>query len=104
MPQHQLYGLRGKAYAAKYKQLYEQLKDTLEQEVNNIKTETGKFTLFDFGALCMKYQLPASVMDRFLTNILPNWGYEWEMRRDRGVKAKDIGIIWNDDNSNEEIN
>ena len=97
MPQHRLYGLRGKAYVAKYKQLYEELKGVIEEDFNAVVTETGKFSLRDFGKLCMKHRIPATVMDRFLTNILPNWGYEWEMRRDRGVKAKDIGIVWSDD-------
>lgn len=103
MPQHQLYGLRGNAYAAKYKQLYEELKEVIEQDVNAIKTETGEFSLNDFGKLCMKYRIPASAMDRYLTCLLPNWGHEWAVRSHQ-VKAKDIGIIWNDDNSNEEIN
>lgn len=96
MPQHQLYGLRGNAYAAKYKQLYEDLKGVIEEDVNRTKTETGKFSLNDFGALCIKHRIPASAMDRYLTAILPDWGYEWEVRKDR-VKARDIGIVWGDD-------
>ena len=96
MPQHQLYGLRGKAYAAKYKQLYEDLKGVIEEDVSAVVAETGKFTLKDFGALCMKHRIPASAMDRYLTCILPNWGHEWEVRKDR-VKAREIGIIWSDD-------
>lgn len=96
MVQHKLYGLRGKAYAAKYKQLYEELKDTIEQDVNKIKVETGKFNFNDFGALCMKYRIPASAMDQYLTEILPNWGHEYAIRSHR-IKLRDIGIVWSDD-------
>lgn len=96
MPQHQLYGLQGNAYAAKYKQLYEDLKGVIEEDVSRTKIETGKFSLKDFGALCMKHRIPASAMDDFLNSLFPlSWtSGTWERA---GVKAKDIGIIWSDD-------
>lgn len=71
MPQHQLYGLRGRAYVAKYKQLYADLKDQIADDVHRIKVENGKFTIYDFGSLCMKYRLPTTAMDDFLIVSLP---------------------------------
>lgn len=101
MPQHQLYGLRGRAYVAKYKQLYADLKDQIADDVHRIKVENGKFTIYDFGSLCMKYRLPTTAMDDFLNSILtlPPWpSGTWERIRDRNkIKAKDIGVIWGDD-------
>lgn len=55
MPQHRLCGFRGKAYTAKYKQLYEDLKFNIEFDVYKVRAQIEKFSLNDFGALCMKY-------------------------------------------------
>lgn len=98
MPQHQLYGLRGKVYVARYKQLYEEVKDDIKKDVYEIKKQTGKFSWHDFGSLCMKYRIPATAMDDFLNSLLPSWtAGTWERATWNGVKAKDIGIVWSDD-------
>lgn len=100
MPQHRLHGLRGTPFALKYKSLYQELKDEIRADVLGIKQTTGKFTLFDFGELCMKYRIPATVMDGWLEWAFPHgdefhWAAgTWESRRNRGVKAKDIGVVW----------
>ena len=44
----------------------------------------------------MKYRIPASAMDQYLTEILPNWGHEYAIRSHR-IKLRDIGIVWSDD-------
>lgn len=63
MPQHQLFGLRGKAYTTKYKKLYEDLKDNIKNDVLEVAANNGKFTAYDFGKLCMKYLVPTTAMD-----------------------------------------
>lgn len=93
--QHKLYGLRGKAYVEKYKQLYEELKDDIKKDVQEVKVRTGEFSFVDFGALCMKYQLPTTAMDDFLNSIFPSWtAGTWERARQSGRKASDIGVKW----------
>ena len=69
MPQHQLYGLRGKAYVVKYKQLYEELKDVIKEDVLEVKKTTGLFTAYDFGKLCVKHRIPLTAMDDYLNSI-----------------------------------
>ena len=106
MPQHQLHGLRGTPFALKYKSLYQELKDDIKADVLAIKQATGKFTIRDFGGLCMKYRVPATVMDGWLEWVFPFKDFQdngfrwyagtWERARNRGVKAKDIGVVWDD--------
>lgn len=107
MPQHQLYGLRGKAYVVKYKQLYEELKDVIKEDVLEVKKTTGLFTTYDFGKLCVKHRIPLTAMDDYLNSIFrPNsilgnpiiwYAGTWERLKDRGVKARDIGVVWSND-------
>lgn len=103
MPQHQLYGLRGKAYVTKYKQLYEELKEDIKKDVLEIVEKTEKFTPKDLGKICMKYRIPLTAMDDYLNSIFPsnqeNCLIKWvrgtvDRLKDRGMKARDIGVIW----------
>ncbi|HET8685792.1 MAG TPA: hypothetical protein VFM18_03910 [Methanosarcina sp.] len=108
MPQHRLYGLRGKAYVAKYKQLYEELKEVIEEDFNAVVTETGKFSLRDFGKLCMKHRIPATVMDfDNLLDHLPseenkNYAeYLFKQYRDKGIALRYCLIILDPDSREE---
>lgn len=101
--QHRLYGLRGEAYTQEYKRLYAELAPEIKAEVLKLKTSSGSFTIYDFGRLCMKFEIPATAMDNYLNSIFSSsndgffWGSgTWERLRSSGVKAKDIGITWGD--------
>ena len=94
MPQHRLYGLRGKAYVAKYRQIL-----TEEGEAIALAFETaaskGKFTLRDLGELCNRFQMPVKLMDDCLPS-LTNERYPTGTWERSGVKAKDIGVVWSE--------
>ena len=97
MAQHRLYGLRGNAYKQKYLQIYEQEKDAIAAEFNLVIETTGKFTIRDFGAIAVKFQLPLTAMDDFL-NSATNSKFPigtWDRAKDKGLKARDIGVVWN---------
>lgn len=101
--QHRLYGLRGEAYIQEYKRLYTELAPEIKTEILKLKTSSGSFTIYDFGSLCMKFEIPAIVMDDYLNSIFPPpsdsffWGAgTWERLHSNGVKAEDIGIAWGD--------
>lgn len=97
--QHQLYGLRGKAWVAKYKQLYEQYHPILLAEARKIKREEGAFTYRDMGALAMKHRLPLKTTYEFLEEdengepFIPVGTYDKFI--DSGHKARDVGVVWN---------
>ncbi|NET46635.1 hypothetical protein [Okeania sp. SIO2B3] len=53
--------------------------------------------------MCNKYQIPVKVMDEWLPDItLEEKGRQdkfyptgtWERCKDKGLKAKDIGVVW----------
>jgi hypothetical protein len=54
----------------------------------------------------MKYRVPATVMDGWLEWVFPFKDFQdndfrwyagtWERARNRGVKAKDIGVVWDE--------
>ena len=101
--QHKLYGLKGKAYVAEYKRLYKVLKEDIKKDFFAIAEETGNFTALDLGKLCNKYLIPVKVMDEWLedvtleeTKILGQFypSGTWERCRGKGIKARDIGVVW----------
>lgn len=101
--QHRLYGLRGEAYTQEYKRLYAELAPEIKAEVLKLKASSGSFTIYDFGRLCVEFEIPATVMDDYLNSIFPPtssdffWGSgTWGRLHSSGVKAKDIGIAWGD--------
>lgn len=107
MPQHRLYGLRGKAYVAEYKRLYEELKEDIKKDALEVVKNTGKFTPRDLGKLCMKHRIPLTAMDDYLNSIFPtnkeDSPIKWykgtiDRLKDRGMKARDIGVIWSEEN------
>ena len=100
--QHRLYGLRGKKYTAEYVRLFEELQEEIKAEVLRIKNETGKFSAYDLGKICLKFKVPLTAMDAYLNKIFPTdssdqfkWAIgTWDRMQMNGVKAKDIGVVW----------
>lgn len=95
--QHRLYGLRGKAYIDRCKEIFKSDQYEIARAFSYIVADNGKFTPPDLGKLCNQFCLPVTVMDRFLSelHLLPTG--TWQRLRDRGCKAKDIGVEWSDD-------
>lgn len=96
--QHKLYGLRGKAYANKVKHLNSVLKPEIKSWVEN-RVKKGSFTPKDLGELAIEFRLPMTFLDKYLSEltdgILSNG--LWTYLSDNGMKARDIGVIWNND-------
>ncbi|MCT7965060.1 hypothetical protein NG799_01775 [Laspinema sp. D1] len=92
--QHQLYGLRGKVYVKKLKELYAELGPLIQQDFNQIIESTGKFTPLNLGELCIKHRIPVTVMDDWLSTLTAYPTGTWENLRSRGCKARDIGVVW----------
>jgi hypothetical protein len=98
MPQHRLYGLRGQAYVAKYKQILSEDGEAIKAAFSAILVTKGKFTPNDLGSLCNQFGLPLTLMDDCLPE-LSEFRYAtgtWDRLKDRGVKAHDIGVEWSD--------
>ncbi len=102
--QHRLYGLRGQAYVAGYNSLYNQLKEAIKKDFFEIVEKPGNFTPKNLGELCNKYQIPVKVMDEWLPDITMEEKDRqdkfyptgtWERCTERGIKARDIGVVWN---------
>ena len=93
--QHLLYGLRGKAYVKEYKKLYKELQNDIKKEYFEIVENPGKFTPLNLGELCRKYQIPVKVMDEWLPDFTDFPSGTWERLQWRGLKARDIGVVWN---------
>ena len=94
--QHRLFGLRGKAYVAEYKRIFETDKDFILAAFTEIVEREGKFTMASLGLLAMRFRMPLTWMDDCLPTIT-NFQYPsgtWDRLKDRGVKAKDIGVVW----------
>lgn len=94
---HRLYGLRGRAYTSKYKQLLLLLRSEIKEDFERIVAE-GKFTPKDLGQLCLKYRIPVKIMDEWLPDITERKypSGTWDRLQDRGCKVKDIGVVWNE--------
>jgi len=94
--QHRLYGLRGRAYVQKYQEIFNSERDEILKAFNEIiANNDGKFTPLCLGKLANQFCLPVSVMDKYLSSLKLIPVGTWERLRDRGCKAKDIGVEWN---------
>jgi len=94
--QHRLHGLRGNNYRLEYKRLYELLKDELKIEFDKIYNSQNKFIPKDLGRLANQFLLPLTALDDFL-NSATDGEYPigtWDRLKDRGLKARDIGVMW----------
>lgn len=94
--QHRLYGLRGTAYVAEYKRILEADSAAIRTVFDEIVQREGKFTMMALGGLAMQFRLPLTWMDDCLPTITDQQypSGTWERLRDRGAKAKDIGVVW----------
>lgn len=93
---HRLYGLRGKAYITRYKEILVTDRIAILAAFNKRVERDGKFTPRHLGELCNQFQLPVKVMDEFLPDIT-NRKYSsgtWKRLQERGYRAKDIGVSW----------
>lgn len=93
--QHRLYGLRGKAWTAEYKRLYEELCGQMLVKFHELYLASGnKFTPSDLGKMAIEFRLPVKTTAEFLEGyqLLPTG--TWERLQSRGCKAKDIGVKW----------
>jgi len=94
--QHRLYGLRGNAYRVEKRRLRKLLNPSIKLEFDKIYRIEGTFTPKDLGRLANQFRLPLTVLDEFLPQAT-NYKYKTgtlERLKDRGLKAKDIGVIW----------
>lgn len=94
--QHKLYGLRGQNYVKEYKQLFNELQIPLAKRFKELVEAEGNFTPLMLGQLANEFQLPLTALDDYLASI-PEINYPcgtWERLKDRGCKAKDIGVKW----------
>jgi hypothetical protein len=106
MPQHRLYGLRGKVFVKRVKELFNELSTDIAIAYRQRVKETGTFTPKDLGELCVMFRVPLTVMDDWLPE-LTNFEYAtgtWDLIREsklagtnRRVKASDLGVVWSDD-------
>ena len=93
--QHRLYGLRGKSYATAFKKIYAEEGDQIKSRFLEIKTNNGgKFLPKNLGQLCIEFQLPVTVMDRYLFHLGLFRSGVWDNLKSRGMQAKDIGVVW----------
>lgn len=99
--QHRLHGLRRSNYIAKYNQLYGDLEKDIKEDFYRIKRETGKFSARDLGSIAVKYRLPLTVLDEFMSGygLMPPGIWEKlknSINKSTGKKfaAKDIGVEW----------
>jgi hypothetical protein len=95
--QHRLSGLRGKAFVAKYKQILAEEGEAISSAYfAEVEASGDKFTPMSLGRLANKLRLPLSILDDCLPELT---GYcyssgTWDRLKDRGCKAKDIGVVW----------
>lgn len=95
MVQHRFHGLRGQAYVREYKRLLEELRSPIKKEFDSIVKAQGKFTPIDLGVIANKFQLPVTVTDEFLADIVSRYpSGTWQRLQDRGCRAKNIGVEW----------
>lgn len=92
--QHQLFGLRGKAYVQKYKELYESLKEPIKTKFEEVKLNGNKFTPKDLGKLAVEFCLPVKVLSEYMEGygLLPTG--TWESLQARGCRVADLGVVW----------
>jgi hypothetical protein len=95
--QHRLIGLRGKAYVAEYKRILNKERGEILAIFEEIvAANDGKFSAKSLGQLASRIRMPLTWIDDCLPEIT-NYRYPshtWDRLKDRGVKAKDIGVVW----------
>jgi hypothetical protein len=98
MTQHRLYGLRGKDYFSRCREILESDREAILAAFNEIVERDGKFAPRHLGELCNKFKLPVKVMDEFLPKIT-NRRYSsgtWKGLQERGCTAEAIGVVWSE--------
>ena len=98
MVQHRFYGLRGQSYVKAYKEFLAQHGEGIAFCFNAIVEAKGKFTPQDLGFLCNEFLVPVKLMDDCLPSLscLQYPTGTWERLQARGMKARDIGVVWRD--------
>ncbi len=100
MVQHRLFGLRGKAYVKEMKRIMAEDGEAIAQSWHRRVRENGQFSAKDLGALANEFRLPLTVLDDYLPELvghsqdLTYRAGTWERLKSAGVKAKDIGVVW----------
>lgn len=93
--QHRLYGLRGQEYVREFKRIFQEEQELIREKFLEIKERNGgKFSAKNLGEMCNHFQLPVTVIDAYLSDLglLPVG--TWDRLKDRGAKARDIGVVW----------
>ena len=92
--QHRLYGLRGQAYVKEYKRLYVELELEIRLAFEEIYSREKRFSLLNLGEMANRFKLPVKVISEYLDgyNLLKHDA--WGLAKERGCKAKDIGVVW----------
>jgi hypothetical protein len=94
--QHRLHGLRGNEYRVEKRRLRKLLNQNIKLEFDKIYQVEGTFTPRDLGRLANLLLLPLTVLDEFLPQAT-DYKYKtgtWDRLKDKGLKAKDIGVMW----------
>ena len=96
MTQHRFYGLRGEAYGLEKVRIYEQEKEAIAKYFWEVRNKSGKFTARDLGAIAVKFQLPLTIMNDFLSKATDGKfpAGTWDRLKDRKCKARDLGVVW----------
>lgn len=92
--QHRLHGLRGQSYVKVLKEIVASEADEIRKAYQTIVEDQGKFTCLSLGYLCNKFRLPVTVMDDILPDFTDYPAGTWERLKDKGCKARDIGVMW----------
>ena len=93
---HRLYGLRGKCYVSRMKEIINKDGESIATRFAQIVESNGKFTPLDLGSIANEFQLPITVIDDYLPD-LTGGAYPsgtWERLQKRGYTAKKIGVAW----------
>lgn len=96
--QHRLHGLRGKVYVKEMKRIFAEEQDAIRQKFEEIKQRNGgdKFTINNLGEMCNHFRLSLTVMCGFVSDLELLSVLTYDRLKDRGPKARDIGIVWKD--------
>ena len=94
---HRLHGLRGQNYVSETKRIIAKDGDAIRRRFAEILVlNRGKFTPNNLGELAVEFRLPLAVLDDYLPT-LTEFVYPsgtWQRLKDRGCKARDIGVVW----------
>lgn len=93
---HRLYGLRGHSFKVAYKRILAEEGEAIRSKFFEIVERDGKFSPRALGEIAVEFRLPLTILDDCLPD-LTDGAYPsgtWERLKDRGVKARDIGVVW----------